>query len=1051
MFDKRPRTERELKKLFSNLKRKGITDDMAHILIELCYNRQVIMRTSGFYWPGAPDLEMTWDDELRTLTLTPREAAVGGTDAEDYIPHFRFYSWAGEPVFHRMYEPQLIQLPDQEGLYVVYFDVNEDDGQQKLFYLHNPEAQDLAMILIKKVVVSFVYWDFSNQEALYYGNALHGSEWNPFIHWWAHGAFSAIREKGLRITDIEIGDGSLDKHAYFGISAGSVFHEDMKHSSDGIHYVFGLPVYYLSEAGPRYLIRPNFSVDGETGECIFFNENTELVTAESGSFVFCHVFWTNCRTRPLISVMGQARYDQATEAVDAYIAELEKIDTWLPHQSKMWISSVLFETDTEFANSIKARIVGEMTPDDIAGIETDDRLPSVKTGWDPEVLTQARFLFNEVDNVLQLYLEEAFTTYFVEGIKHKVTGSITFPALPDVLGLNHITGNGNAWSSEFPEWDEAAVKYVKVLETYRNPRRGQTQYLGWRMHNWSIDATVRANLIKKTGLEKLSGFEITINATNNWELDVADGVMRLAEITADVIHNRILSFGQHLRSLVARRHYLKTYVDETDPENPVTTHEWEYQHLTEGYVATLSAGNEVVINEQLDGAWQLTETADGDYTAMWLLLTMDAHYPLKWLTGTAAAADLEEAKELNNAESIRTVINGAPFICSRNTYQVIARVMVKNIAAAPYYELAEIEEYDDGEFDNEANDRHVTAMQFNPETRMLSLTRNAGLPGLQAEIPGGTQQQSDWNQSDTEAPDYIKNKPTIPEGGEDNVQSDWNQTDSEADDYIKNKPAIPDSTCQTANSITGDGTEENPLQFVNDEEAPGGPKYYGTNTAGEKGYHPLTQNSQVYIPEEPTWTFPTPVDINVFSLRVYVEGARLYPAEYTATPTEVTLNEKVYPGQVVQIFFDTYKSSEHIIGEIPAGAIDGSNRSFTLAHTPDPARLEIYRTGVLQKAAFFSLAANVFTLTNKIYPGEWLRTDYWTVTGADSGSYNLTPTGVVNGANKTFTLSFAPSYAMIYLERVRQLEGTDYSITGDQLVFTKAPKTGQRILTDLIL
>lgn len=88
--------------------------------------------------------------------------------------------------------------------------------------------------------------------------------------------------------------------------------------------------------------------------------------------------------------------------------------------------------------------------------------------------------------------------------------------------------------------------------------------------------------------------------------------------------------------------------------------------------------------------------------------------------------------------------------------------------------------------------------------------------------------QSDWNQTDTSADDFIKNKPTIytksetddllgdkvdkvsgkglstedyttaektklsniEAGAEVNVQSDWNQGDSTKDDYIKNKPTL---------------------------------------------------------------------------------------------------------------------------------------------------------------------------------------------------------------------------------------------------------------------
>lgn len=51
---------------------------------------------------------------------------------------------------------------------------------------------------------------------------------------------------------------------------------------------------------------------------------------------------------------------------------------------------------------------------------------------------------------------------------------------------------------------------------------------------------------------------------------------------------------------------------------------------------------------------------------------------------------------------------------------------------------------------------------------------------------GGEQQQADWNQSDTTAVDYIKNKPTIPAA---QVNADWNASSGVA--QILNKPTIP--------------------------------------------------------------------------------------------------------------------------------------------------------------------------------------------------------------------------------------------------------------------
>ena len=64
-------------------------------------------------------------------------------------------------------------------------------------------------------------------------------------------------------------------------------------------------------------------------------------------------------------------------------------------------------------------------------------------------------------------------------------------------------------------------------------------------------------------------------------------------------------------------------------------------------------------------------------------------------------------------------------------------------------------------------------------------------------IEGGGSVQSDGNQNDDTADDYIKNKPTIPDA---QIQSDWNQSNSSAKDFIKNKPTIPTKTSDLTNN-----------------------------------------------------------------------------------------------------------------------------------------------------------------------------------------------------------------------------------------------------------
>ena len=74
-------------------------------------------------------------------------------------------------------------------------------------------------------------------------------------------------------------------------------------------------------------------------------------------------------------------------------------------------------------------------------------------------------------------------------------------------------------------------------------------------------------------------------------------------------------------------------------------------------------------------------------------------------------------------------------------------------------------------------------VSINGLTRTIIKIPKAFLPD---DIGGGSSVQSDWNQTDTSASDYIKNKPTITA----QVQSDWNQTNSSSLSYIKNKPNI---------------------------------------------------------------------------------------------------------------------------------------------------------------------------------------------------------------------------------------------------------------------
>lgn len=699
MADKRDRTKQELKKLVAyDFERKGLTEKTLRIMIDRLWPNNFSTRTSGFGIAGSPDAEISWNDATRTFTIAPIDPEVAG-----YTPNFAIYAFSSKPIYLVKKSSESIQLPNEEGLFAVYYDSSDASRDQHLVYKKNPTFSEIWDIYLRKIIAAWIYWDASSGEALYFGDSRHGSEWNPQMHWTWHRVWNALREEGVQVTDIEIGDGNLDRHAQVGITAGKVWDDDIFHETNALGYSTGLPILYKTATGPRFVTRTGFPVTGPANQRLYFNNGNTLQVADDGRFVYCHIFWTNCQLNEYIAVMGQAQYDEATEAIDGYSAEMDYIDEWIPHQSKLLVASLLYETSDDFANDVKARIVGEMSPEGIADLVSEDNIPAKKTGWNPAILEHVSFNYTEASHDLTIQLETDFTTYFIQGIKHKLILNLWFNNLPEDLGKKYISASGNSFSTSSTKWDEHTTEKVLSVELYRNPRQSQTQFLGWRMHTWEMDGRTRGNILKKTGLEILSGFDLSVNDTNAHEIDVADGSFRLADIIGNVVHNSGNTFGQTLRSLQARRHYLKTYTDNTDPENPIITHEWEYQDTPAANVANLSAGNEVQINELSGTDWVLTETADGDYTAVWLILCPDALRPLKWFTGAAADADLETAKELNNEASIKAIIDATTFITDH--YQVLARVMIKNIADAPYYELLtdEIQKYDDGEFDTLTN------------------------------------------------------------------------------------------------------------------------------------------------------------------------------------------------------------------------------------------------------------------------------------------------------------------------------------------------------------
>lgn len=64
-----------------------------------------------------------------------------------------------------------------------------------------------------------------------------------------------------------------------------------------------------------------------------------------------------------------------------------------------------------------------------------------------------------------------------------------------------------------------------------------------------------------------------------------------------------------------------------------------------------------------------------------------------------------------------------------------------------------------------------------------------------------------------------------------------------------------------------------------------------------------------------------------------------------------------------------------------------------------------------------------------------------------------TPSGAINGSNTVFTLAQSPlenEAVDVYLDGIKQIVTTDYSVSGSTITFVVAPASGQSLRVDYI-
>jgi uncharacterized protein (TIGR02145 family) len=738
----RPRTKSELKKLYTNLRSKGITDDMMSDLIEACYNENPNSRTSGFETPGGTDAVMSFDPALHIFTIAPFDPVI-----ENWQPRYGIYTWAGKPVFHRLFETIELELPDTEGLYLLYFDINADTRLPELLYVHQPTEAQAKEIYLTRVIVTWLYWDYDNQELIHFGDDRHGSEWQPQMQRYLHLAFGARRKSGLQFADYTInGDGSSNTHAQFSITAGTMLHDDIELAIPGISNT--LPVLYCFGGLPRFLLNTGYAI-AEGGRVYFNNAMNNIAQADSGNFVLYHIFATNeiaVTQRKTISVMGTAQYTDLADAYKGVEPELDGIYTYMPMQGRCYLGTVVVQTSDDYTNAVHARIVAitgnaQHPPVSIGSgseeyLEINEKqvlkyIPNAAivdaiartTGWNPGAWgVEVEPSFDDGSREFTLTAIGSTFGYFVQGIWYTKSEAESI-AIANTTGMHFIVYNGaNLEEITLDEWLQVLQYKTKCLVAaiYWNATEQKAILKSAEPHTHTISGQEHYRVHTSEGTRYAGGLGLSIH-TNNWQLNVEEGTIIDEDIPIVIQDDITTIFGQNLTVLES----LKLY--------RFGLGAWKYDDTIPANIVYLSSGNKVYHNVNTGGTWSLAETAVNRFSAMWVVATNDWDNPVVMVMGQGDAGTLKQAQDGNLLADMN--FSGLPTA----EFRILGRVIVKCIAASPFYENVEIEsmQADDIKPGGDiTTDSYVIGASYDSNTHILTLTRNNGLPTVTVEITG---------------------------------------------------------------------------------------------------------------------------------------------------------------------------------------------------------------------------------------------------------------------------------------------------------------------------
>lgn len=304
-----------------------------------------VVDTNGLPTSQKDNTTLTINDGTRTLSI----AAISGTE-------FHYYQTGKK---YEQTSQQDVVFTDQEGDHWFYFD------EMIFTVLYNPTNEQKEDIILNKAFIATIYWDAANKTHIFdIFDERHGISMSPYSHLYNHLTRGAQYGNGIGLGNIITdASGALATHAQFSVASGIFFDEDIKHIVNTLAVGTTIPVLYLQGATPtlREGSTTNFAVLHAPAGRLYYNQFTggswQLTEVANNDYVLYHIFAINGVNKQIVSIVGQNDYATAAAARLGAAEEVGSILTLFDREETIAIGTIIFQTSTTYANSVKARII----------------------------------------------------------------------------------------------------------------------------------------------------------------------------------------------------------------------------------------------------------------------------------------------------------------------------------------------------------------------------------------------------------------------------------------------------------------------------------------------------------------------------------------------------------------------------------------------------------------------------------------------------------------------------------------------------------------------